>query len=76
MAALHKPGLNTDTGQFCVKFYVYTSLGCARAESIFILLQAVHEQEGWTAKRVTFKQARVRWASVYMKKLKKFQPLN
>ena len=46
----------------------------ARAGSIFIFLQASHGQERWTAKRVTFKRARVRWASVYMKKLKKFQP--
>ena len=39
-----------------------------------ILVQAAHGRERWTAKKVIFKQSRVRYASVYMKKLKKFQP--
>ena len=33
-AALHEPGLDTDPGQFSVEFYVYTSHGWARVESI------------------------------------------
>ena len=74
-AALHEPGLNTDAGQFSVEF----SLRLHEPELI----------EGWVdfhfptscawartlnRKKVTFKRAQVRLASVYMKKLKKFQP--
>ena len=53
-------------------FFPHTLHACRFASAIF--LQAAHGQERWTAKRVTFKRAQVRWASVYMKKLKKFQP--
>ena len=63
--------LSTDRVSLASNF-TFTWASCRFVSAIF--LRGALGREHWTAKRGTFKRAPVRWASIYRKKFKKFQP--